>query len=167
MGPIVVIDKMKSSDWEQVRQIYLEGIETGNATFQTEAPSWESWDQDHLSECRIVARAEGQILGWAALTPTSGRPVYAGVAEVSVYVGKSNIGKGIGSKLMKDLIELSEEKGYWLLQSGIFPENKTSLKLHNKFGFREVGRRERIGKMNNIWRDVILVERRSSVVGVD
>ncbi|WP_257351535.1 GNAT family N-acetyltransferase [Pseudalkalibacillus decolorationis] len=162
----VQIDVLLAEDWTQVREIYLEGISTGHATFQKEAPSWENWNEGHFSECRIVARLGDKVLGWAALSPVSSRCVYAGVAEVSVYVRQRTHGKGIGSKLLKSLIEKSEQNGIWTLQAGIFPENKSSLQLHNKFGFREVGRRERLGQMNGIWRDVILVERRSNVAGI-
>jgi L-amino acid N-acyltransferase YncA len=162
----ILIDKMLVEDWNQVREIYLEGIATGNATFQKEAPSWEEWDKSHKLESRIVARLEEKILGWAALSPISSRSVYAGVAEVSIYVRQSSKGKGIGSKLLKALIESSEQNGCWMLQSGIFPENVPSLKLHKKYGFREVGRRERIGKMDSIWRDTFLLERRSKKIGV-
>ncbi|MGG3466890.1 N-acetyltransferase family protein [Neobacillus pocheonensis] len=158
---------MQNEDWEQVRAIYLEGIATGNATFQKEVPSWEDWDYNHIMECRIVARLEGNILGWAALSPISSRRVYSGVAEVSIYVGRISSGKGIGSTLLKSLIEISEQKKFWTLQSSIFPENISSLKLHYKFGFKEVGMRERIGKMDGIWRDTVLLERRSTVVGMD
>lgn len=163
----VFIDKMLPEDWEQVREIYLEGIATGDATFQKEAPSWEEWDNSHMLEYRIVARSEGKVLGWAALSPVSSRCVYAGVAEVSVYVSQISKGKGIGSVLLKSLIEKSEVNGIWTLQSGIFPENVSSLKVHYKNGFREVGRRERIGKMDGVWRDTILLERRSKKVGVN
>ncbi|MCQ6282881.1 GNAT family N-acetyltransferase [Bacillus sp. EB600] len=157
---------MLVEDWKQVREIYSEGIATGNATFQKEAPPWKEWDKSHKLECRIVARLEDKILGWAALSPVSSRSVYAGVAEVSIYVSQSSKGKGIGSKLLKALIESSEQNGYWTLQSGIFPENVPSLKLHKKYGFREVGRRERIGQMDGMWRDTILLERRSKKIGV-
>ncbi|MFN7251340.1 MAG: GNAT family N-acetyltransferase [Anaerobacillus sp.] len=167
MESTIFIDKMLPEDWEQVREIYLEGIATGDATFQREAPSWEDWDNSHLLEYRIVARTEGKVLGWAALSPVSSRCVYAGVAEVSVYVSQISKGKGIGSLLLKSLIEKSEENGLWTLQSGIFPENVPSLKLHYKNGFREVGRRERIGKMDGVWRDTILLERRSKSVGAN
>lgn len=158
---------MQPDDWEQVREIYLEGISTGHATFQTEVPSWEEWDQGHLRECRLVASSGEKLIGWAALTPVSSRCVYAGVAEVSVYVRQKCQGKGIGHNLLETLIKSSEENGIWTLQSGIFPENLSSLKLHEKLGFREIGRRERIGKMNGVWRDVIMLERRSSKVGKD
>jgi L-amino acid N-acyltransferase YncA len=163
----IFIVKMVREDWEQVREIYQEGIATGNATFQKEPPTWEDWDRGHILECRLVARLDGKVLGWAALSPVSSRCVYVGVAEVSIYVGQNSKGKGIGSKLLKSLIELSEQNGYWTLQAGIFPENISSLKLHSKFGFRKVGRRERIGKMDEVWRDTILLERRSNAVGMN
>ncbi|MEH7305110.1 GNAT family N-acetyltransferase [Neobacillus drentensis] len=163
----ILIDNMLEEDWDQVREIYQEGISTGNATFQKESPTWEAWDIGHILECRIVARLDDKVLGWAALSPVSSRCVYAGVAEVSIYVGQSSQGKGIGSKLLNSLIEKSEQNGYWTLQSGIFPENVTSLKLHSRYGFREVGRRERIGQLDGVWRDTILLERRSSAVGID
>ena len=160
----IEIDQMCESDWEDVRRIYLEGIKTGNATFQQDAPSWEEWDKGHVSECRLVARTQGTVIGWAALSPTSSRCVYSGVAEVSVYVSQDHRGNGVGRRLLKRIIEDSEEHGFWTLQSGIFPENTASLELHKKSGFREVGCRERIGQMNGIWRDVLLLERRSEVV---
>lgn len=163
----MVIQNMLPEDWEQVRKIYLEGIATGKATFQKEAPTWEEWDNGHLKECRLVARKNGGVIGWAALSPVSSRCVYAGVAEVSVYVSQDNSGQGIGSALLQALIELSEQKGLWTLQSGIFPENVPSIKLHLKHGFREVGRRERIGKLDGVWRDTVLLERRSRVVGTE
>lgn len=162
---LINIDPMNASDWEDVRRIYLEGIDTGNATFQQDAPSWEEWDMGHLSQCRFVARSQGVVMGWTALSPTSSRSVYAGVTEVSVYVSQHHRGMGVGRRLLKQLIESSEEHGIWTLQSGIFPENKASIQLHRTLGFREVGRRERIGQMNGIWRDVLLLERRSKVVG--
>ncbi|KHF39257.1 GNAT family N-acetyltransferase [Halalkalibacter okhensis] len=162
----IFVDEMLPKDWGRVREIYREGIATGNATFQKEAPSWEDWDNSHTEKSRLVVRSEGEILGWAALSPVSNRCVYAGVAEVSIYVSQFSKGKGIGSFLLKSLIEKSEEHGFWMLQSGIFPENVPSLKIHYKNGFREVGRRERIGKMDGRWRDTILLERRSTSVGV-
>lgn len=162
----VLIGEMQQEDWEQVRDIYLEGIATGHATFQKEAPSWEEWDRSHVSECRIVASCNGKVVGWAALTPVSSRCVYAGVAEVSVYVSQSVVGKGVGSKLLYNLILRSEDQGFWTLQSSIFPENAASIKIHIKNGFRELGRRERIGKMDGVWRDTVLLERRSDKVGV-
>ncbi|MCL6571547.1 MAG: GNAT family N-acetyltransferase [Bacillus sp. (in: Bacteria)] len=161
------ITEMVSGDWEEVKSVFLEGIASGNATFQTDAPSWENWDQGHLVDCRFVARTEGKVVGWTAVSPISSRCVYSGVAEVSVYVSKHVKGTGIGSKLLNNLINVSEHKGIWTLQSGVFPENISSLKLHHKFGFREVGLRENIGKMNGVWRDVVLLERRSKLVGID
>jgi phosphinothricin acetyltransferase len=167
MASIILIDRMQSEDWEDVREIYLEGIATGHATFQKEAPAWEGWDAGHIQDCRLVARSEGKVVGWAALSFVSSRCVYAGVAEVSVYVKQDSKGKGIGRLLLVSLIGVSEQSGYWTLQAGVFPENAASLQLHKKCGFREVGRRERIGKMEGVWRDTILLERRSNIVGMD
>jgi L-amino acid N-acyltransferase YncA len=161
------IENMQKEDWEQLRSIYLEGIDSGHATFETEAPSWERWNSGHISACNLVARREDRILGWAALSPVSSRCVYAGVAEVSVYVGQKYRGKQVGQALLTSLVERSEEEGIWTLQAGIFPENTASIFLHKKCGFREVGRRVRIGKMKGIWRDVILLERRSHTVGIE
>ena len=160
-----VIAKMEAGDWTSVRNIYLEGILTGQATFETEAPGWEGWDSGHLPACRLVARAGEALAGWAALSPVSSRRVYAGVAETSVYVSESFRGSGVGSNLLRALIVCSEQNGIWTLQAGILPENDASLALHKKCGFREVGRRERIGKLSGAWRDVILLERRSGVAG--
>jgi L-amino acid N-acyltransferase YncA len=158
---------MQAADWEAVRNIYLEGIATGHATFEVSAPSWEQWNTAHLPFARLVARQGDVIVGWAALSPVSQRCVYGGVAEVSVYVVAARRGSGIGQKLLKALIEESEQNGIWTLQAGIFPENQSSLALHRGCGFREVGRRERIGKMKGVWRDTILLERRSKTAGVD
>jgi phosphinothricin acetyltransferase len=162
-----VIEKMSAEDWEQVRAIYLEGIATGHATFEAHAPVREEWDARHLPYSRLVARAGETIKGWAALSPVSSRFVYAGVAEISIYVGASHRGEGIGKALLEALISDSERNGVWSLQAGIFPENSRSITMHKQCGFREVGRRERIGKMSGVWRDVVLLERRSTVVGVD
>jgi phosphinothricin acetyltransferase len=161
----IQIDSLAQTDWEQVRAIYLEGIATGNATFETEAPDWESWDAAHLPCARLVARYDGSIAGWAALSPVSRRRVYRGVAEATVYVRAAHRGKGIGRILLMALIEASEENGIWTLQAGIFPENTASLALTRACGFREVGRRERMGQHGGVWRDVILLERRSPIVG--
>lgn len=162
------IEAMTSSDWPKVRAIYLEGIATNFATFETDAPSYEDWDKNHLASCRLVARSSDDvILGWAALAPVSRRYVYRGVAEVSVYVAERARGRGVGLALLQALIESSERSGIWTLQAGIMAENRTSLELHRRCGFREVGRRERIGKLKDQWRDVILMERRSETVGVD
>ena len=160
-----VIDEMKGADWEQVRSIYLEGIATGVATFEIDAPSWEKWDAGHLRKARLAARDGDEILGWAALSPVSDRCVYGGVAEVSVYVGERGRGRGVGRALLDALVEASEQNGIWTLQAGVFPENAASIKLHLRCGFREVGRRERIGKLNGVWRDTLLFERRSHRVG--
>jgi phosphinothricin acetyltransferase len=161
------IDKLVADDWLQVRSIYLEGIATGHATFETDAPDWETWDRNHLSSGRLVARNDESVIGWAALSPVSGRCVYAGVGEVSVYVAKSARGQGVGRLLLTSLIEQAEQNGLWMLQAGIFPENASSIALHRSCGFREVGRRERLGRLNEVWRDVVLLERRSRKVGID
>lgn len=158
------IEAMKPSDWDEVRAIYVDGIATRNATFETEPPAWERWDASHLPLGRLVARA-GAVLGWAALSPVSSRFCYAGVAEASVYVAAAQRGQGIGEALMRAAIELSDENGIWTLQAGIFPENTRSLALVKKCGFREVGRRERLGKLDGVWRNVLLLERRSQITG--
>ncbi len=163
----LIIDHMLPDDWKQVLEIYLEGMATGNATFQKEVPSWEEWNCGHLLPCRIVARSAEGIVGWAALSPVSSQAFYAGVAEVSIYINQGSKGKGVGSFLLASLVKASEQKGFWTLQSKVFPENTASLGLHNKFGFRQVGRLERIGQMNGVWRDVLLLERRSTKVGND
>ena len=159
------IEQMKAGDWEQVSAIYLEGIAAGNSTFETEAPSWETWDAGHLKFARLVMRDGDQVLGWAALSPVSKRSVYRGVAELTVYVTESARGQGVGRRLLEALIEESENNGIWTLQGSIFPENIASIKLHLACGFREVGRRERIAMLNGIWRDTLLFERRSELVG--
>jgi phosphinothricin acetyltransferase len=156
---------MKHEDWPAVRSIYLEGIMTGMATFETEAPSWEDWDANHLHFGRLVARENDQVRGWAALSAVSRRKVYSGVAEVSVYVAHDSRGKGIGRALLEQLIAESEQNGVWTLQASVFPENVATLALHRACGFREVGRRERISKLKGVWRDTILLERRSAIVG--
>ncbi len=156
---------MTAGDWDRVKEIYLEGIATGNATFATDAPTWEQWDASHRRDCRLVARNGGEVVGWAALSPVSSRCVYEGVAEVSVYVGADARGRGVGRLLLAALVETSERAGVWTLQAGIFPENVASIELHKKVGFRLVGLREKLGCMNGQWRDVALMERRSAVVG--
>ena len=161
------ITVLRPDHWEEVRVIYAEGIATGEATFETETPSWETWDAGHLNEGRLVAREGGQVVGWAALSPVSDRCAYKGVAEVSVYVGAEHQGKGVGGALLEALIEESEKHGIWTLQAGVFPENAASVRLHTRRGFRKVGVRERLGRVDGCWRDVLLLERRSGLVGVD
>jgi L-amino acid N-acyltransferase YncA len=161
------ISALLKEHYPSVAEIYRQGIQTGNATFQAEAPSWEEWDKNHLPHTRLLMLDGNNVAGWAALTPVSGRCVYAGVAEVSVYVAESFRGQGIGKLLLRALIEDSEKNNIWTLQAGIFPENISSLAMHDSLGFRKVGFRERIGQMNGQWRDTFLLERRSSVVGVN
>ena len=158
---------MQKADWPAVSDIYIQGIATGYATFETDVPSFEEWDQNHLSSCRLIAERSGKIAGWAALSPVSGRCVYGGVGEVSVYVSSEYHGLGIGKVLMKHLILESEKAGLWTLQSGIFPENVGSIKLHEKVGFRKIGYREKVGKLHGEWKDNLIFERRSKVVGLD
>ena len=161
-----VIDQMMPGDWEQVRAIYLEGLQTGQSTFETVAPDWSNWDEAHLQFARLVMREGNEILGWAALSSVSKRVVYRGVAEVTVYVRGNARGKGIGRALLAELIAESERNGIWTLQAAIFPENNASVELHLSSGFREVGRRERIAILNGVWRDTLLLERRSAATGV-
>jgi L-amino acid N-acyltransferase YncA len=157
---------MLPDEWPAVRAIYLEGIATGNATFAQTAPEWAEWDAGHLPIPRILARSNaGAVLGWAALSAVSSRCVYAGVAEVSIYVTESARGRGVGRQLLSQLITDSEAAGIWTLQAGIFPENAASIALHQRAGFRIIGNRERLGQMNGRWRDVMLLERRSAVTG--
>ena len=156
-----VIDQMRASDWDEVRAIYLEGIRSGHATFETEAPGWERWDEAHRRFARLVVREGERVSGWAALSPVSKREVYGGVAEVTVYVAEAARGRGIGRALLEALIDESERNGVWTLQASIFPENAASVALHRRCGFREVGRRERIARLRGVWRDTLLFERRS------
>lgn len=160
-----MIRNMGDGDLQAVLDIYKMGIETGNATFETALPAAEKWDQLHHIFCRIVCVENGVVVGWAALSPVSQRPCYCGVAELSIYVRPDQIGQGIGSKLMAHLIPESEKGGIWTLHSSIFPENKASHRLLLKFGFREVGRREKIARLHGRWRTTLILERRSKVVG--
>ena len=160
----VTLRAMEADDWPTVARIYAAGIGTGHATFEQSVPSWAEWDADHLPTCRFVAETRGRVHGWAALSPASGRCVYAGVAEVSVYVDPDAGGQGLGTELLRRLVEASEAEGIWTLQAGIFPENRASLRVHEKCGFRVVGVRERLGRLNGAWRDVTFLERRSPVV---
>ena len=157
--------EMLPTHWAAVEKIYEEGIGTGNATFQVTVPTWSEWDAAHEKSCRLVLVDKLEVQGWAALTPVSGRCVYAGVGEVSVYVGNQFRGKGLGKILLKALGDESEKNNFWTLQAGIFPENIVSVKIHQGAGFRIIGNRERIGQMNGKWRDVLLLERRSNVIG--
>ncbi|MFK8005771.1 MAG: N-acetyltransferase family protein [Saprospiraceae bacterium] len=159
------IRSLQPEDWPSVRRIYQEGIETGFATFETEVPDWDTWNTKFLSTCRLVVEHDNKILGWAVLSPVSKRLVYRGVAEVTIYRDLKCTQKGIGSILMSALIECSEKENFWTLQSSIFLENKPSFYLHEKFGFRVVGKRERIAQRNGKWKDTILMERRSFIVG--
>jgi len=154
----------RSADWPEVARIFDEGIATGNATFETEVPSREAWDAGHLSEHRLVAERDGRVIGWIALAPVSSRECYAGIAEVSAYVAADARGEGVGGELLATVVESSERAGIWTLETGVFPENETSLRLLRRFGFRAVGTRERIGRLHGVWRDVVLLERRSEVV---
>jgi L-amino acid N-acyltransferase YncA len=160
---------MGADDWPAVARIYRAGIAAGNATFESAVPSWEQWRASRLAEPCLVARGEqGEVLGWAALTAASSRPVYRGVAEVSIYVDPDRARRGVGRALLEALVEASERAGLWTLRAGIFPENEASIALHERCGFRMVGTHERIGQMpDGRWRDVVLYERRSEVVGGD
>jgi phosphinothricin acetyltransferase len=162
------IVEMKRDHWESVGKIYYEGIKTNKATFQSNIPTFEEWDRGHIDECRLVAISEKEILGWAALSKVSSRCVYGGVAEVSIYIGEEYRGNGVGTALLNALVKESEENGFWTLQSGIIKENSSSIELHKKCGFRKIGIREKVAKMSNgLWHDVVLMERRSSIVGID
>ncbi|MFJ8064525.1 GNAT family N-acetyltransferase [Psychrobacillus sp. NPDC096426] len=161
----LVIDEMLETDWEQVKTIYIEGIQSGNATFQTKAPTWNEWNAVHFQKCRFIARMGREVVGWIAISPISSRESFAGVAEISIYLTNTIKGMGIGSKLLEALVKDSEQLGFWTLQAMIFPENQGSINLHKKFNFKEVGTRQRIGKLNGVWRDVVLLERRSEKVG--
>ncbi len=152
------------TDWPKIATIYKEGIDTGIATFETKIPNWQSWDASHIKSCRFKAILEGEIVGWAALSPTSKRSVYKGVAEVSIYITSSHRNLGIGKLLLSTLITTSEQEGFWTLQAGIFSNNKGSIALHKSLGFREIGFREKIGKLNDIWYDNTILERRSKTI---
>lgn len=159
---------MEPADWESVREIYQQGLATGEATFETAAPSsWEQWDANHLKVGRLVAISDENLTGWSALSSVSRRAAYSGVAEVSVYVNTELRGRGIGSVLLDSLIKESESNGMWTLQASIFPENRASITLHERCGFRKIGERKRIAKLNDVWRDTVLFERRSQIVGLD
>jgi L-amino acid N-acyltransferase YncA len=160
----VKVRDLGPDDWPEVSRIYTEGIATGNATFETEVPTWEEWDAAHLPAHRVVAERERRVVAWIALSPVSSRCCYAGVAEISAYVGAEARGQGVGGELLAAAIESSERGGIWTLQTGVFPENAPSLALLRRFGFRALGTQERIGRLHGVWRDVVLLERRSEVV---
>jgi len=163
----VLIRAMDEKDWSSVAEIYHQGIETGKATFQSDVPTYTEWDAAHIQKCRFVAIIDGNVAGWAALSRVSSRCIYAGVAELSVYIAESVRGKGVGQMLLNHLITESEEAGFWMLQSGIMEDNLSSLRLHEKCGFRNVGFREKIGRdINGEWRSTVLMERRSKIVGI-
>jgi len=157
---------MTPEDWPAVRAIYEQGMASGVATFETEAPSWDAWNAARLQHSRLVARDEA-VLGWAALSPVSRRACYAGVAEVGIYVAERARGRGVGRALLEALIRSAEEHGIWTLQGATIAENAASIALQQRCGFRIVGRRERIAKRDGVWRDTILTERRSARVGVE
>ena len=161
-----MIRKLQNSDADAVLDIYQQGLDSGEASFEIKAPDWNTWDTRHLPQCRLVWEQDGQVKGWGALAPVSARDCYRGVAEVSLYVASAAAGRGIGSQLMAALVEASEENGIWSLYSSIFPENLATLKLHLRHGFRKVGTRERIAQQFGRWRDTLILERRSEKVGV-
>jgi L-amino acid N-acyltransferase YncA len=160
----VTIEPLRAEHWPEVARIYAEGIATRNATFETEVPSWESWDSSHLADHRFVALLDGRVAGWVAVSPVSSRCVYAGVVENSVYVAAEARGRGVGRALLEALIASTEGAGVWTIETGIFPENEASVRLHESVGFEVLGRRKRLGRLDGVWRDVLFVERRSDSV---
>ena len=163
----LTIEPLTADDWPRVAEIYRSGMATGDSTFETEVPSWEEWDRDHVAEPRLVARRDGEVVAWAVLSRVSSRCVYEGVAEISLYVDAAARGAGVGGALLDAMLSASEEAGFWTLYAGVFPENAASLALFRRRGFRDYGVQERVGKMGDRWRDVLQLERRSSRVGVD
>lgn len=164
-SPPIVLEAFRPQHWPEVERIYAEGIATGHATFETEAPGWEEWDRTHLREHRFVALRDGEVVGWVAVSSVSDRCAYGGVVESSVYVDERVRGQGVGRVLLEQLVASTEAAGIWTVQTGIFPENEASLRLHERVGFQVVGRRKRLGNLHGVWRDVLLLERRSDVVG--
>ena len=160
----IAIAELSPDHWPEVARIYADGIATGNATFETEVPDWEAWDSSHLAEHRFVALRDGDVVGWAAVSSVSDRCVYGGVVENSVYVAEDGRGRGVGVRLLEQLIASTEAAGIWTIQTGIFPENQVSVRVHERVGFEVVGRRKRLGKLNGEWRDVLLLERRSEII---
>ena len=164
----ISIRLMNENDWPSVSEIYRQGIGTGKATFQSDIPAYHEWDAAHIQECRFVAVHDGKVVGWTTLSKVSSRCVYGGVAEVSIYIAEDYRGKSVGWKLMQHLIIESEKADFWMLQSGIMEDNSASISLHEKCGFRQVGYRERIGRdVHGKWRNTVLMEKRSGVVGID
>ncbi|AXT51650.1 N-acetyltransferase family protein [Aquimarina sp. BL5] len=164
MNPEIVIQPFNQSDWSHISRIYKEGIATGMATFETQVPDWDQWDQTHTRSCRLKAVINNEIVGWVALAPASKRDIYKGVAEVSIYITSKYHNLGIGKLLLTKLIEESEQEGFWTLQAGIFSNNTASIKLHTSLGFRIVGYREKIGKLQGTWYDNTILERRSKKI---
>ncbi|MCK8523791.1 N-acetyltransferase family protein [Aquimarina sp. D1M17] len=162
-APIEIVS-FSENDWSEIAAIYQEGIATGIATFETKVPSWQDWDASHIKPCRFKAMKENQVMGWAALSPTSKRKVYQGVAEVSIYITSKFRNLGIGKLLLSRLIDESEAQGFWTLQAGIFRQNKASIALHKAVGFREIGYREKVGRLNGVWHDNTILERRSKLI---
>ncbi len=160
------IERLTENHWPEVKAIYVNGVATGIANFSHNIPEWDAWDKAHVKDCRLVATENGRVLGWAALTAISDHCVFAGVAEVSVYIAESSRSKGIGKKLLDELVKLSEQNNFWTLEARIFTENLASIKIHEENGFRIIGSRERIGQLNGVWRDTLLLERRSVKVGI-
>jgi L-amino acid N-acyltransferase YncA len=160
------IEKLTQKHWPEVRAIYESGLATGNANFNHQVPDWEKWDNTHVKKCRLLAMHDGKVYGWAALTAIADNCVFAGVAEVSIYIAKDSRGKGIGKQLLSELVRQSEGNDFWTLEARVFTENFASIKIHEENGFRIVGSRERIGQLNGVWRDTLLLERRSIVVGI-
>ena len=163
----LMIRHMAPADWQDVKSIYEEGIKTKNATFETQAPTYEKWMDAAHPNCHLIAEEKGRVLAWAKVLYTSARPVYSGVGEVSIYVHPDAKGRGVGGKLLRELIAVSERQGFWTLKAVIFPENIASIRLHEKCGFRVLGIHEKMGKMDGVWRDNVVMERRSTVVGID
>ncbi len=165
-SPGVTFRPMVPDDWPAVAEIYRQGIESGNATFETEVPDWETWNAARRADCRIIAERSGETVGFASLSPVSSRPVYAGVQEVMIYIAASARGRGVGGQLLGRLVQEAEAAGIWTLKAGIFPENQASIRIFEKAGFRILGTHDRLGRFDDgRWRDVVLMERRSAVAG--
>jgi L-amino acid N-acyltransferase YncA len=162
---LITVEAMRAEHWPDAARIYADGISTRDATFETDVPAWQAWDAAHLPDHRFVALEGGRVVGWVAVSRVSDRCVYGGVVENSVYVDAGARGRGVGRRLLEALVESTERAGIWTIQTGIFPENAASVAVHERVGFRVVGRRERLGRLDGAWRDVLLLERRSPVVG--